>query len=90
LHRDTDQTSLLPTRKPPRQSVLAGAGPVVDSLTRLGVRGATRSESRPCKISAQDRERSISAAWGQQLDEQAVELHEEGQQASHHRLEGKP
>jgi hypothetical protein len=89
LHRDTDQTSLLPTRKPPRQCVLAGAGPV-DSLIRSGVRGATRYESRPCKISAQDRERSIGAAWGQQLDEQAVELHEEGQQASHHRLEGKP
>jgi hypothetical protein len=63
---------------------------MVDSLIRSGVRGATRYESRPCKISAQDRERSISAAWGQQLDWQPVELHEEGQQASHDRLEGKP
>jgi hypothetical protein len=41
-------------------------------------------------ISGQDRERSISAAWSQQLDRQPFELYGDRPQAWHDRLEGKP
>jgi hypothetical protein len=56
----------------------------------MGARRATPIRVSYRKISGQDHQKSISAAWGQQLDRQPPELHEEGQQASHDRLEGKP